>query len=342
MLMTLPALLAVPASQAAAAARVTLTLYIERSSVSVAMDQQKWSRVLTAAGFDSHTIRTGSGGKLDITTSGGGGSPVYQVTARLGGRNRIQLPGGASFGLGSTRGLANWVERLKENGPETITHGTTALGLSPRQLEKVQDDLSQVVFSKTAGERPEAVVQKIGKMLAHPLSYGTGADKALAADDPVRDEVKGLSCGTALAAVLRPAGLVLRPRRTGTKLEYLVAKPGDDANLWPVGWPSKGTLRNTVPALLERRQTQAGEFPVADALAELKDQIGVPFLYDHNALARHKIDLAKATVKLKARKTHQASLLRSILFKVKPVPLKHEVRIDEAGKPFLWITTSKK
>ena len=42
--------------------------------------------------------------------------------------------------------------------------------------------------------------------------------KALAAEDPVRDELKGLTSGTALAAILRPAGLVLKPHSSGRNI----------------------------------------------------------------------------------------------------------------------------
>ena len=67
-------------------------------------------------------------------------------------------------------------------------------------------------------------------------------------------------------------------------------------------------------------------------------QINAPVLYDHNALARHGIEPDKATVSHPQQRTTYSVALRKMLGKV---GLKFEVRVDEAGKPFLWVSTVK-
>ena len=61
-------------------------------------------------------------------------------------------------------------------------------------------------------------------------------------------------------------------------------------------------------------------------------------LYDHNAMARYGVDLEKAVVSHPQARTNYSLALRKMLAKV---GLKFEVRVDEAGKPFLWVTTMK-
>ena len=59
---------------------------------------------------------------------------------------------------------------------------------------------------------------------------------------------------------------------------------------------------------------------------------------DYNAMARHGVDPAKAIVSMPAGRTTYSLALRKLLFKA---GLKFEVRVDEAGKPFLWVSTVK-
>ena len=63
-----------------------------------------------------------------------------------------------------------------------------------------------------------------------------------------------------------------------------------------------------------------------------------PVLIDHYALARHGIDPAKATVTLPRSKTTYSLALRKLLFQA---GLKLKLRCDEAGMPFLWVTSVK-
>ena len=53
---------------------------------------------------------------------------------------------------------------------------------------------------------------KIGEKLKYPMIVDPEIQRAIAADDPVRDELQGITAGTAFALV-RPVGAVLRPRK---------------------------------------------------------------------------------------------------------------------------------
>ena len=76
----------------------------------------------------------------------------------------------------------------------------------------------------------------------------------------------------------------------------------------------------------------------AKLLDTISTMLKVPVLVDHNALARHGIDPTKSLVAMPQVKTTYGVALRKLLFKA---GLKFEVRVDEAGKPFLWVSSVK-
>jgi hypothetical protein len=61
----------------------------------------------------------------------------------------------------------------------------------------------------------------------------------------------------------------------------------------------------------------------------------VPLLIDRAALVREGIDPNRTRVSMPQMRTTYSLALRQLLF---PVKMKFDVRRDEAGRPFLWIT----
>ena len=143
----------------------------------------------------------------------------------------------------------------------------------------------------------------------------------------------------------------MTPQSEGGQTAYLVVKsngkPIDsniaDASLatlkaWPIGWISQKSNQDAVPALYEFRNINVQNVSAATALDAIGRRLKIPVLYDRKALAQHKIDPGKAMVSLPNSKTFYASALRRMLFQAR---LKFDVRFDDAGAPFLWVTTIK-
>jgi len=78
--------------------------------------------------------------------------------------------------------------------------------------------------------------------------------------------------------------------------------------------------------------------PVTTVLEAIAKRLKLPVLLDHSALARHGIEPDKKKVNSPQSRTTSNQLLRKVLSQA---GLKSEVRLDEAGKPFLWVTTVK-
>jgi hypothetical protein len=73
-------------------------------------------------------------------------------------------------------------------------------------------------------------------------------------------------------------------------------------------------------------------------MTAIQSRLEMPFLYDHNKLVRDRIDPAEIKVALPGRRIHYNKIIRQLLFQAK---LTSDLRVDEAGAPFLWITTIK-
>ena len=104
--------------------------------------------------------------------------------------------------------LAKWLDELGKHGTPGVTEKKGAFGLLPRQADLARDGLSGTVDFATKGMAAAAAFDKIGRTLRYPLAIDPDIQQAIAADDPVRDELQGLSAGTALAALARPVGAI--------------------------------------------------------------------------------------------------------------------------------------
>ncbi len=326
------ALMAAGPRPALAAGRVKLEIFTDtQASIT---SQQHWLRQLAAAGIADVRIRTGQpGDQVGIEILGSEREPLYLVRAKIGPGDELILPG-RRFRPSEAAQLARWLDDLARKGTKP-EEPLSAFGLSPRELEQAHQDLARPIDFSTRGMSRLQAVRRIGQGLTFPLRL---SNVALDDDDQVAEELTGLSCGTGLACLLRPAGLILVPQRAGDRIEYQVrkAQPGLDA--WPVGWPPEKPLPQVVPAMYESFNANIENVPVSKVLEAVSQRLKIPYLFDHNALARHGIEPEAKKVNSPQSRVTYHQLLRRVLSQA---GLKYEVRVDEAEKPFLWITTVK-
>jgi hypothetical protein len=319
------------------AGRARLELFADqRASIT---SQQAWLRELAAAGVSGLRIRIGQAtDKVGVEVQGSDDNPTYLVTGMITAGDELVLPG-RRFRIGEAPQVARWLTNLAEKGlKEEKEESQGAFGLRAEQFEKAQKDLAQPVASSTKGIDRSTVVRKIGEQLTAPLRV-EGRLLESAEDDKVAEELSGISCGTALAYLLRPAGLGLVPRARGRDdVEYRVVASKQGVDVWPVGWPSEKPLPQLLPAMYESFNANIQDVPVTTVLEAIGKRLKLPFLLDHNALARHGIEPDKKKVNSPQSRTTSNQLLRKVLSQA---GLKSEVRLDEAGKPFLWVTTIK-
>jgi hypothetical protein len=302
--------------------------------------QQEWSRRLGQAGISSLRIRSAGpvdSVRLTVDVQGSEVSPTYVVTGVITADDVLVLPGGKRFRSTQAAQVAQWVDDLARLGPEDRRPAKTAFGLTAAQFQQVHDALAEPLTASTKGSSRAEVVQSIARRLALPVRYGRLSPEAIGSDE-VGEELSGLSCGTALAYALRASGLCLvpRPAAAGAELDVVAAEPNLEA--WPIGWQSEKPDREVLPGLYEFLNVKLDGVAVTKVLEALGERLKVPVLVDHNAMARHGVDPDTAYVSYPEGRTTYSLLLRKALFQAR---LKSEVRVDESGKPLLWITTLK-
>jgi hypothetical protein len=296
---------------------------------------QQWAKVFADLGVSGVRIRPAKGGvAVEIRNRGTEAAPSYLVVGYLDARGTVRVPG-ASFSLGQQRRLADWLARLAKDGPDPAAAKPGAFGLLPKQRAAVDEELAKAVGFSTKGLAARDFVDRIGRQLTMTVSIDSSAQAELAAGEKVHDELVGLSIGTALAAGLRPSGLIFRPVVAGGRVELAVRVARGEKELWPIGRRPEQAPGRLVPALAELPIVEIEEAPLSDVLPAVESRLKAPILLDHNALVRHRVDPAKVTVRIPRERMVYATAVRKVL----EPDLKYEVRVDEAGKAFLWIST---
>ena len=297
---------------------------------------QEWTKVLSDLGISNVRIHSGAATEVKIDESQQTrGQRSYKVFGILRANGSLDLPGG-NFRSADRAGLKQWLTKLGAGGKEGVTVEAGPFGLLPSQLEKINDDLEQTVAASTTGATAEKVVQAVGKQLRFPLRVDPSAETPLKRSRMI-DELKGLSAGTALAAVCRSAGCILVPtpdNRGAMRYEVTHSRRGDSG--WAVGRDvgSKGV--RVLPGLFDNADVEISETPLLDVLTSISQQLDAPLVIDRYALADQRIDLDKLVANHPAKKTTYGLALRRVLGKAL---LRYELRVDEQGRPFLWVST---
>jgi hypothetical protein len=319
------------AAAAAAKPRVEVEIAME-PGMSGNAAAQKWVKVLNDAGIaDVHFRGSQDGDRVAVESKGSGASAVVKVAARITSRGALKTSGG-EFTYSDGPKLKKWLDEVQASGG--LPQPKTVFGLTAKQFEDVKKSLAAPVVISTKGMRPEKVVEQLRANSKLPLSIDPTIAQAMAADDPVRDELDGVSLGAALAAIARPAGGVLAPQAGANGLELVISEPKPGGDMWPIGWPpQENDQSKLIPKLLEFTDVEI-DLPLADVLKAIQERLKVPFLFDHNNIVRQKIDLTK-TVKIPATKTFYRKILDRVLSQA---GLKCELRVDDAGKPLIWIS----
>lgn len=304
-----------------------------------ARGSHEWMAFLKDFGLSGIRVRTAQpGDAIEVQKRGTDAAPAFHVIGVLTARGALRLPGG-EFRLGDKDGLSKWLAKLQEGGEEGLHEQPGEFGLTAKQLVAVHDALAVPVTVRTRGQKTYDVLRQIAGAVSLGFVSEPQVRQVMGGEEVVLDELQGLSAGTALAAALRPLGLVLVPQKqAGGQLKLWIADVRQTPASWPVGWPPQKPPRETLPDLFTFLNVEIADTPLLEALEAVRERLKVPLLFDYNALARQRIDLAQVKVSLPSGRTYYQRILDRVLNQAK---LKGELRLDEAGHPFFWISTLK-
>jgi hypothetical protein len=331
-----PAMLA---AQSAKPARIEIDLATEEGGAPTVA--QQWYQLLTDLKVSNLRIRgAGSGETPKIESVGSAEAPVYKVQGLLTRNGELLLPGGRFRAADKAR-VAEWLSKLRREGPDRARGGRPLpFGLTKEQLAQVHQDLARPVLISTKGIRPSDFVHRTADTLHHPLSGEAAAAALLEAAPPLDVELRGLAAGTALAYTLESLGLSLVPQLDARRQpSYAISPRRQKQERWPVGWPAREPRRDLMPSLFDSVDVELTDVELPRVLAAVAEHVAAPLLIDDAALTAEKIDLSKIKVSQPAKRSMYDIVLRRVLV---PQRVTHEVLVDEANKPFLWITTARK
>jgi len=134
----------------------------------------------------------------------------------------------------------------------------------------------------------------------------------------------------------RGLGLVVVPTSTGGRAGLKIADVREEAEVWPIGWPRAASPVDLSPRLYESTEIEVADVPLTAVMAAVTARAGVPVLVDRNALAAAGIDPATAKVRFPLRK---ASYMRLLEATAAQAGVGVELRQDDGGRPFLWLSS---
>jgi hypothetical protein len=331
-----------------AAPPVELELATERGVQITA--PQEWLQLLTAIGIDNVRIRAAQpGDEPRVENRGSQERPRYYVAGLLTSRNQLMLPGG-TFSRGDSSRLKEYFAQLAAEGGESLIAPRGMFGLTEREIEAVFADLAQSIDIETKGQAPRTLIDRLQSQFSLEIIVDPKADQVVREAAPVIDELKGLTAGTALAMMLRSDGLVLRPEKPrGRPAVFQIDMTDGDSidastlgrsanhemTYWPIGWELQKPPGETAPSLFEFLNAEIDGYTLEETLAAIGPRLKIPLYLDHAALAAHQIDPLRIQVRLARTRTFYKRVIDRALAQAR---LGSQLRIDEAGTPFLWIT----
>ena len=291
---------------------------------------QQWARLLGAMDLGSIRIREARANDRPGIRQDG---RRYRVVAVLNGSGELVLEG-RRYRTSDRAAISKFFKSLAEE--ESFGEQKGIFGLTQKQFGHVYADLSRPIAFSTHGVARANVVSKIIASLAEPVELESGIGSELRRARPVEIELRGMSAGTGLAIILREVDLIVRPEKLREQAPRLVIereKPKTDS--WPTGWKIEGSPRKAAPQMFEFLTVEIEGYTLDQALEALEPRMAIPLILDRRTLQRRKIDPKTVEVKLPPTKTYLKKSVDRLLSQAR---LAAELRVDERGKPFCWVT----
>lgn len=317
-----------------AAPPIELELVTERGLQITAPHQ--WLQLFAKIGVTNVRIRTASGSEQPaVENRGTDERPRFHVVGVITASNEVRLPGG-TFGTNEQQKLADYFTRLGADGAESLIAERGRFGLTEKEFTAVHADLAQPLNFSTKGQPLQALLKRVQQKLTHPVTLDAATDQAIRTAPPIEDDVSKLTTGTGLAILLRNYSLALLPvKDVGQPVELRIVSTSEATDAWPIGWESQSSPRETAPMLFESLNVEIAGYSLTEAIDAIAPRLRLPLYWDHAALAKHKIDPATIQVHLPRTRTYYKRILDRVLAQAR---LHSEVRVDETGTAFLWIT----
>jgi hypothetical protein len=318
-------------SATASAAEVAIEIEVAIAPGVVITAPQEWADRLGKLGLDRVQIRSARGEEKPSTVFNDTQTRLHVVAVLKG---DVLVTAERAFRPNQIAEFkahfAKLPERIIEAG---IDRGQ--MGLTEPEFHTVLADLGKPLGMSTGGQTVNDMIAHCGGKFRLPIRHPSGVELQVRTAKPMAIELKNIAAGTALAIALRREELTLRPVHVDKGLELVVERYQRDREVWPTGWKAKESPRQLAPKLYESLTFEIDGYTLTKALKALEPRLAVPVIMDEWVLAREGLHPEKVPVKLAPKKTFLMSAVGKMLSQAR---LAGELRIDDAGTPFLWVT----
>jgi len=314
-----------------------LTLAISSNSSAALGSQQRWMKALENVGADRVASSTLTQGAATVEETERGGTRYIRVQGFLE-RGKLELSGG-SYRLGEIGKIRDLLQKFRDDGKETTLAQKHDFGLTSSQLVSLAEKLAKPVAEPTKGKPFSAVVNAIASQTGVSFVRDSTARAALAGQTDVTQEFEGMASGTALAVLVKPLGLVLQPdREQGQQVQVHIKRPEAGKKSWPVGRELESAPVLVEPRMFQKLPIGIKNYPLDKVMAAFQQKAQVPFIYDDQVIAAEGIEVSKTLVSISNKNGNLMVMINKLLRETKPKRLSGKLRVDDAGKAFLWVT----
>ena len=311
-------------------------LTIHSDTKAIVGTQQAWIEMLQDVGADRVSSKTANSGNPTVEETETATSIIISIKGYVVG-TKLHLPGG-KFLIRDKAKIEAFIQKLRDDGARVGLAEKKAFGLTSEQLVGLHQKFAQVVDFDTKDKKVGEVISTLVTNTGLKFSVDDAARAAVNGDEVVTEELNGMSTGMALATIVRPLGLVIEPKREqGKALEIHIVDSRNSQENWPIGWPIEEPPVIAEPKLFTKIPIEIRNFALSKVLGALQKRADVPFFYDQNSMAREGIELDEIQVTLSKKKISLMGAVSNLLKQTKP-KMSYEIRLDENGKAFLWIS----
>jgi len=299
---------------------------------------QRWGEIFRRAGASVRIRQAIRSDRTEISETKRGGLRQVKAVGLLE-RDGSIIFENRRFRQSQTGPLTEWIRELKTYGAQGNDDGKPGFGLTRAQFDRVFQTLAAKVVRDPAGLKLSEAIAVVGLPSSLPLRMTPAAVEQLKRDvtrRPAPEGLAGLSRGTVIAILLNEAGLGFRPGRTPEGiLELRVSPASKETAAWPIGWPLQKPPISSMPKFVEIVPVEFNDVKLTDVIHAISVQTEMPILIDHRRAFEANVGIGELKVNQEFRKMTWSGLLDRVTFP----KLMRELLQDEAGTPFVFVTT---
>jgi hypothetical protein len=303
---------------------------------------QEWGRVFQELGFSPRFRQPRPGETMLVEDSELDDKPIVRLVGGLAADGALVLAD-RKFTQTELKPLGELLQNFQRYGAGGPPESNPTWGLTDEQLGGLMAKLSEschgpvtldtAVLTLDALELPDGM-RLTFTPAARDLALGRRPESA-----PESIDLTGFSRGTGLAIVLAQYGLGFRPVVSDAGTCNIEIDRGDEtSNLWPVGWKTQEATVDVLPAWLKSIPIDLDEVEIDTVTQVLADRLEIGHFTSHHALAAAGLDPAVLTYTHRNARVSPFRLTTSMGDKL---GLGFDLRTDEAGHLFLWLTTEE-